>query len=490
MPERFEPGRALIVGGGITGLAAAHALRSHARPPRITVVETEPVFGGKITTERSNGFVIEAGPDSFITRKRAAVELVEELGLGDRLQGTRQRHRRVFVLKRGRLVPLPTGMTLLVPTRLGPVLRSPLLSPWGKVRLAFDLVRPARNSDADESLAGLVRRRFGREVLDTVAGPLLAGIHSADPDRLSIQATFPRFAEMERRHGSLIRAVRRALADAAGGLPSPTSARTTLSGGMDEMVTALVGRLRAAPPEAVRLRAGRQVTSLRRCGLEGEAANTWEATLSDGSTERAEVVVLAVPSAAAATILTGSEPGLAAELRRFPSSASAIVTLGFRRRDVAHPLDGYGWVVPTREGRRITACTWTSSKLEHRAPEGHVLLRVFVGGPRNQGLVELGDTALEELALSEVTSVVGPTGPPVVVRVHRVAGGNPLYEVGHLERLAALEATSPPGLVFAGAAFHGVGIPDCIESARRAALRSAEHLARLSPQPAVLAAAS
>lgn len=486
--------RVLIVGGGITGLTLAHTLRRQTAAPTVTLVEAAPRFGGKIATERLDGFVLEAGPDSFVTRKRAALELAEELGIAAQLRPTNPRHRKVYVLHRGRLEPLPEGMTLLVPTRLGPVLRSRLLSPWGKVRLLLDLVRPARREAGDESLAAFVRRRFGREVLETVAGPLLAGIHSADPERLSLQATFPRFAEMEQRYGSLIRAMRRARAahaqatgsqttlhDPARRLPTPTSARMTFEGGMDELITALVTRLSAAPPDTTRLLADRRVLGLRRSDESDEGSGAcWLATLSDGSTVEADAVALAVPAAAAARLLEAEDPRLAEDLAGFPVSPSAIVSLGFRRRDVPHPLDGFGLVVPAQEGWRISACTWTSTKLEGRAPDDHVLLRVYLRGPSDPDPAVSDDATLTRIAVEEMAAVLGRDGfpgPPVLARVHRVVG-NPLYEVGHRERLAAVEAACPPDLLLAGAAFHGVGLPDCIESARRVAKTLIAHLAR------------
>lgn len=524
LPERPR-GRVLIVGGGVTGLSLAHFLRRpgpRGDTPPVTVVEASPSFGGKVATDRTDGFVLEVGPDSFVTRKRAALELVEELGLASRLRGTNPDHRRVYVLHRGRLAPLPEGMTLLVPTRLGPVLRSPLLSPWGKVRMALDLVRPARRGDDDESLASFVRRRFGREVLDTVAGPLLAGIHSTDPERLSLHATFPRFAEMERRHGSLIRAVRRAraahrravqtareetshLQDPARRLPSPTSARMTLAGGMDELVTALVDRLSAeatdpSSMDRVRLLPGRRLVGLTRRARESEAGSltevgpVWVAALDDGSVVDADTVVLATPAAAAARVVGTEAPDLASNLGRFGTSPSVIVSLGFRRRDVPHPLDGFGLVVPAAEGRRITACTWTSTKFEGRAPEDHALLRVFLGGPRNTEMVELDDETLLRTATEELGAILGgPEGfaaPPVLTRVHRLRDGNPLYEVGHWQKLAAAQRACPPGLFLAGSAFHGVGIPDCIDSARRTARRVRDYLGRQDPESTAWAEAS
>jgi len=492
LPDR-PAGRVLIVGGGITGLALAHHLWTHSGqepPPKITVVEAAPGFGGKIVTDRLDGFVVEGGPDSFVTRKSAALELVEELGLDDRLQGTNPRHRKVYVLHRGRLTPLPEGMTLLVPTRLTPVLRSPLLSPWGKVRLFLDWLRPARRSQADESLGSFVRRRFGREVLEKVAGPLLAGIYSADPERLSLQATFPHFAEMERHHGSLIRAVRRIRAERVGRLPSPTSTRVTLTGGMGELVTTLVNRLHTAPGHEVRLLAGRRVEGLTRRARESDLGPLWVAALSDGTACDADAVVLATPAAAGARLLRTEEPRLSAELSQLPTAPGAMVSLGFRRRDVAHPLDGFGLLVPARERRRISACTWTSTKFEHRAPADHVLMRVFLRGAVEQDALQLDDATLARVAGEEIDELLGIAAPPVLTRVHRVRGGNPQYEVGHRERLASLEAACPPGLFLAGAAFHGVGLPDCIESARRTAVCVRDHLERSIHRPQRLAAAS
>lgn len=477
------PGRVVVVGGGITGLAVAHFLSRPGKgtgdvpappPLKVTVVEAAPAMGGKVRTEYLAGFTLEVGPDSFVTRKPAALGLVQELGLGPRLRPTNERNQRVYVVHRGRLTPLPEGMTLLVPSRLGPVLRTPLLSWRGKARLALDLVLPSRRGTGDESLGAFVRRRFGREVLDRVAGPLLAGIHSADPERLSLLATFPRFAEMERGHGSLIRAVRRLRADRARArrLPSPTSARTSLAGGMGELVDALAGHLRALPPERLDLRTGRPARVLVPPTDDG----AWRVLLAGGEELVADHVVLALPAAGAGRLVTPLDASLGAGLEALPAASGAAVSLGLRRQDVAHPLDGFGLVVPAAEGRRITACTWSSTKFEDRAPPGHVLLRAFVGGARGGVYTELADEDLVTLALEELGELLGITGPPVVARVHRYRGGAPLYEVGHRQRVAALEEALPTGLHLAGSAFHGVGLPDCIEDARRTAARIAERL--------------
>jgi oxygen-dependent protoporphyrinogen oxidase len=295
---------------------------------------------------------------------------------------------------------------------------------------------------------------------------------------------------MERHHGSLIRAVRRARAERVGRLPSPTSARMTLAGGMDELVAALVNHLRTAPGSQVRLLAGRRVTGLTRRLRESDLGPVWVASLSDGSACDADAVVLATPAAAAARVLQTQEPRLASDLSRLPTAPAAMVSLGFGRPDVPHPLDGFGVLVPRRENRRISACTWSSTKFEHRAPADHVLLRVFLGGSHHRELVHLDDATLARVALDEMSEMLGITSPPTLARVHRVRGGNPQYEVGHRQRVAALETACPPGVFLAGAAFHGVGIPDCIESARRTAVRVSDHLEHRARTHTPLAAAS
>lgn len=463
--------RIVVVGGGIAGLAAAHRLlelEAHSGAPvDITICEASSRLGGAIRTERSDGYLIEAGPDSFLTEKPWALALCERLGLADRLIATELDRRQVFVARGGRLHPLPEGFGLLAPTRLGPVLQSRLFSWRGKVRIAMDLLLPRGPVQDDESLAAFVRRRLGGEVLERVAQPMVAGIYTADPETLSLAATIPRFLELERRYRSVIRGLRRSRPLSA----APAQQRSifvTLADGMETLVTALASRL---PTRAVH--PGNRVVSLD-CtyGARGHPL-AYTVGLADGSTLGTDGIVLAAGAYHAAGLLAGLDPDLSGLLRSIPYASSATVTLAYRRDEIAHPLDGVGVVVPQSERRPILACTFSSMKFPGRAPAGCVLLRVLLGGALQAGVLDQDDTWLAHTATQEVAALLGATGTPHLVRVHRHPQAIPQYLVGHLDRVAAIEARAAhhPALALAGAAYRGIGIPDCIRSGEEAAER-------------------
>jgi oxygen-dependent protoporphyrinogen oxidase len=398
---------------------------------------------------------------------------VEELGLGGELlalHGGGGGGGRVLVLRKGRLEELPAGLQLVVPTDLREVFRSRLLSFSGKVRVALDLLRrPTGGSEAaDEAVAPFLRRHFGAEYVDRIAGPLLAGIHATDPERLSLRAAFPQLPALAARHGSLVRGARRS---PEGGGPS----RVGLSRGMGSLVDALVRQL---DEEGVELATGRPVAALDPLAGPGPHPRV-RLTLAGGATLEADGAVLATPPGAAASLLASAAPEAARALREIPATTTATVSLGFRRGDVGHPLDALGFLVAAGEGRAIGGCTFSSSKFPGRAPAGTVLLRAYLGtGPGSGRAAELpaDDDALAALALADLREVLGLTGEPLLVRVHRFPAANPQYLVGHRERVAAVEAavdsaTRLPPLALAGAAYHGLGIPDCIAGGRRAAER-------------------
>lgn len=477
-PPTMRTPRVAVVGGGIAGLAAAWELRRTALAGGgavdVRLVEAAPRLGGRMATERRDGFLVEAGPDSFVVRKPAAVELAREVGLGERLVGTVPEHQRVWLLRRGRLVEVPPGMGV-VPCRLAPVFASEVLSWRGKLRLSLDLVLPRRRGAGDESLGAFLRRRFGREALEGFAGPLLAGIYSADPETLSLEATFPHFAAIERHRGSLIRGLRGA------GEGSPTSARVAPLGGMGELVAALAAQLTEGGGDGlggrVEVTTGRRVVRLEPGVGEGGPAAPWRVVLDDGSAFLADAVILALPAFAAAPLVAPFAPQLAAGLGAVAYVSTATVTLAVREADLGRPLDGYGFVVPAAEGRRITAATFSSAKLPGRAPAGAALVRVFLGGPRGAALLDRDDDELVAIAREELAALWGLAGTPRFALVHRHPRATPRYDVGHRERVAALEAAVPPGLHLAGAAYRGLGIPDCISSGRRAAQDAARGVA-------------
>jgi protoporphyrinogen/coproporphyrinogen III oxidase len=463
--------RVVVVGGGIAGLAAAHRLTEQAGagglPLTLTVCEAAGRLGGTIRTERTpDGLLIEAGPDSFISEKAWALALADRLGLGPRLCRTDDRYRRTYVVRGGGLEPLPDGFLLLAPARLAPFVGSRLFSWRGKLRMALDLVLPRRPADGDESLASFVTRRLGREALERVAEPLVAGIYTATPERLSLAATMPRFLARKRQHRSLILGLRRSAAarEVAGASGARWSLFVTLTGGMAELVETLAARL---PAGSVRL--GCPVVGVDR----GGAGERWRVRLGDGTATGADAVVLAGEAHRMAPLVAGFDPELARLLGGIGYASSATVTLAYPRAAIGHPLDGFGFVVPRGEGRAALACTFSSVKYPGRAPEGTVLLRAFLGGARAEDVLAHDDARLVLLAEADLAGLLRITGPPLLARVARHPASMPQYEVGHLDRVASIEARlrSWPGLALAGGAYRGVGIPDCIHSGEDAAER-------------------
>lgn len=478
MQRTSEEPHVAIIGGGIGGLSTAYHLQQQGNVA-YTLIESASAWGGKITTEMKGGFVMESGPDSFITQKPAGVRLCRELGLEGRLLGTNDERRKVYVLDGGRLRALPEGVMLVIPTRFTPFVLSPLISLPGKARMGLDLFIPRRRENGDESLADFIRRRLGQEALDKIAEPLMAGIHVADAERLSLNSTFPRFVDLERKYRSLIKGImiqkRRA--------PQPHDQRTslfvTLRDGLQEMVTALVAHL------AGELRLNSRVVRLDVVpDSTAQGSTVYRMQLESGQTVRANAVVLATPAYVAADLLEPTHQTLATKLRAIRHVSTATVSLGYRRAEFEHPLNGFGFVVPVRETTRLMACTWTSSKFSGRAPSDHVLVRAFIGGPYNEALVDLDDVALVQMVRDELRAIMGVSAKPVITSLRRWHRGNPQYDVGHLERVDEIDALAStlPGLHLTGSAYRGVGIPDCIEQGKTTAqavqAAIAQHVAR------------
>jgi protoporphyrinogen/coproporphyrinogen III oxidase len=455
--------RVAIVGGGIAGLAAARRLEELRADAGLVLVERGSSLGGKILTERTGGFVIEAGPDSFLSRKERGPGLCEELGLGEELVGRRPESPRTFVRRHGALHPLPAGLTGMIPTDLDALADGTLLSPEGHERLAAEIDLPAAPPDGDESIASFVSRRLGREAYETLVEPLMTGIYAGDGDMLSLQATFPGLRALELEHGSLIRGLLAQPSPPQGGLPAFVSLRP----GMDVLVTALIDRL-----ERTAFRTGTSATSVER------RADGYRVVLDGGKTLEADGVVVATPAFAAAELLAELDTDLATAHAEIPYASSALVSLGYRPDDVPHPLDGYGYVVPRSEGSDVIACTWTSSKWEGRAPEGSALIRVYAGRYGGRDVSAAPDDELIALAREEVR-LLGITAEPQLTRVHRWPRSMPQYVLGHLDRMERIDAAleEHPGLAVAGAAYRGVGIPDCIRSGEDAAETIARALA-------------
>jgi oxygen-dependent protoporphyrinogen oxidase len=470
--------RIVIIGGGITGLAAAHRLvecnRGSGKQLDLTMLEAGNRLGGIIHTRERDGFLLESGPDSFISEKPAALELAKRLGLESQLIQTNDQHRRSFIVRGRRLLPVPEGFHLLAPSRFWPFVKSDLFSWPGKARMALDLLLPRRDVNGerdadDESLAQFVRRRLGREALDRVAQPMVGGIYTADPERLSLRATMPHFLEMERDQRSLIRALRKQNKSAtlAGDSMSETSgARYSLFLSFERGMQTLVDQLSNKLSE-VRIDLKTRVESLEL----DKSLNEWQVRLGDGRVIDADAVCIAVPASVAANLLRESNAELAAELAAIPYASSATINLAYKRDDIPHPLNGFGFVVPFIEKRSLIACTFSSVKFAGRAPKGHVLLRAFVGGALQPEMFELSEEDLLSRLYSDLRDLLGIERAPLFAEVSKWERAMPQYHVGHLERVARIGArvASLPGLVLAGNAYSGPGVPDCIRSGETAA---------------------
>ena len=449
-----------IVGGGIAGLAAAYELQR--RGVSVQVLEAAARVGGVISSDRFDGWVVDGGPDSMLVQKPAAVALCRDLGLGDRLIHTLP-PRTAYVMRAGLLHPLVEGSFLGFPLTAAGLIRSPIFSAAGKMRMALEPFMPRRSGDEDESIGAFVRRRFGKEAVDYLAEPLLAGIHAGDVERLSIRALFPRLVDAEHHAGSVLRAFR-----ALRSRPSSNGAFVSLPGGTGELIDTLATALDGTICLDVRVNALHRIGMLR-------------IETSRGPID-ARAVILAVPAYVAGSLLRGFDTTLAAFCDAVPYASTATVALGFRREHVAHPLAGTGFVVPRIERRGLLAATWISSKWPGRAPEGHVLLRGFLGGGRDPHRLDDSDQMLIDTTRHELGALLGISGEPLFVRVYRFTKQSPQYEVGHLERVAQIEQrlAAIPGVFVTGSGFRAIGIPDCVADARATAAIAAGYVSSAS----------
>jgi protoporphyrinogen/coproporphyrinogen III oxidase len=482
------PRTVAIIGGGISGLATAFALQEQAAAAGLslhcTVLEAGTTWGGKIVTHRVGDLVTEAGPDSFLSQKPAGLELCAKLGLSDRLINTNETGKKAFVYSRGRLRELPEGLVVIAPSQIGAFLRSGLLSWTGLGRMSLDVLLPAKRlrEGEDESLASFFRRRFGREAFEQLMEPLMAGIYAGDAEQMSVAATFPRFQELEQQHGSVIRGMM-AARQARSREELPGVKRTmfvSLKNGLTELVTALVDRL---TQRGVALRAGSTVEALR---VRSHQLNRWmyDLIVEDGSSLSVESLVLATPAYVSANLLRPLTPIAGGLLDLIPYASTATVAMAFPASSVARVVEGFGFVVPRVEGRDLLAATWTSLKWPHRAPPEQVLIRCYVGGVGREGVLELEDRALIARVRSELAGLCGLTAEPHFMEVNRWMKAMPQYTIGHLDRLHQVEAALSRygGVVLTGAAYRGVGIPDCIRDGTLAAQRVVRYLSGV-PEP-------
>jgi oxygen-dependent protoporphyrinogen oxidase len=456
----------VVIGGGITGLSAAWFLQTHGCNEYM-ILESSPKWGGKVQTEHVEtevgNFVIEYGPDSFITQKPQGVNLAKSLGLDSELLPTNDANRRVYVVNKGKLTPMPDGMMLIIPTRFMPFATSPLISIPGKLRMGLEPFIPAKNQDEDESLANFVRRRLGQEAVDKLAEPLLSGIYNTAAEQQSLMATFPRFRAIENKYGSLTRGMIAAKNHAP--QSKKQSLFVSMREGMGQIISALIDNLTGD------MRLNANVESISK-----NIAGGYEIHLGNGDIIQTDAVVITVPAHPAAQLIRKLEPEIASILESIPYVSTGTMSLAYRNADLPMPLNGFGIVVPRTEKRPINAITWSSSKLEHRAPDGFSLIRVFFGGARSPQTMDLETDELLGVVQGQLRELMEITATPYFTKTCRWRAAVPQYHVGHVEAINRLEALLPTGLYVAGGAYRGAGLPDCIASAERAALKTIETL--------------
>lgn len=459
--------RVAIIGGGISGLSAAYALEEKRRagaPLEYVVFESSPRLGGVLVTDHVDGCIVEAGPDSFLTEKPWATDLCKQIGLGDQLIGSNDSDRKTYIVTHRKLVVMPDGLMFMVPTKIMPTVLSPLFSWRTKFRMAAEWFHPPRKATGDETVAQMVERHYGPEMVDLLADPLLSGVYGGEASQLSVRSVLPRFADMESQFGSLGRAMlasRKKMKAAAKGPARPLF--TSLKDGMQQMIDALVARL---DPSA--LRTASPVESL----LPHSDGNSWTVCARHQS-DRFDAVILATPTQAAALVLQSSSEKLAQELAGIQYGSSVTVTLGYDEKVRRSLPPGFGFLVPRSEGRRMLAATFVHNKFPHRAPENRAIVRCFLGGARDEQILKSTEEEILQIVRRELREIIGLTAEPLFARVYKWKSAMAQYTVGHFDRLQRIESLRQqlPTLALAGNGYSGIGVPDCVRSGNEAAAR-------------------
>jgi len=455
--------RIAIIGGGISGLSAAYTIEEKRRsgtPVEYVLFESQPRLGGVLVTERVEGCLVEAGPDSFLTEKPWAADLCTQLGLGDQLIGSNDSERKTYILVKNKLVVMPDGLMFMVPTKIMPTVLSPLFSARTKLRMATEWFHPRRRSSDDETVAEMVARHYGPEMVEVLADPLLSGVYGGEASQLSVRAVLPRFADMESKHGSLGRAMlsaRKKMGAAPKGPARPLF--TSLKDGMQQMTDALVAAL---DPTALKTSV---LVELVTRELDG-----W--TVSAGyQTDQFDAVIVATPTPAAALVLQSTDQNLSTELGSIHYSSSVTVTLGYDEKVRGALPPGFGFLVPRSAGRRLLAATFVHNKFPHRAPDDRALLRCFFAGSNAENIWQLSDDEIIAIVRTELQQIVGLRAEPLFARVYKWKSAMAQYGVGHLDRLDRIERLRQqlPGLALAGNGYRGIGVPDCVRSGQDAA---------------------
>jgi protoporphyrinogen/coproporphyrinogen III oxidase len=455
--------RIAIIGGGVSGLSAAYTIdekRQSGTPVEYVLFEASPRLGGVLITERVDGCLVEGGPDSFLTEKPWASDLCNKIDLGDQLIGSNDLARKTYIVARGKLVEIPDGLMFMVPTKIMPTVRSPLFSLGTKLRMAVEWFRPPRKTSEDETVAEMVKRHYGSEMVELLADPLLCGIYGGDASQLSVRAVLPRFADMESEHGSLGRAMLKARKKKNAAADVPTRpVFTSLKGGMQQMTDALISRL-----DANAIKKSTTVLSVIRQN------NGW--TVCAGyQTDHFDAVIIAIPAHAAADVLQGVDENLCRDLGEIQYSSSVTVTLGYDEKVRRALPPGFGFLVPRSEGHHMLAATFVHNKFPYRAPENRALVRCFLGGARDEEILQASDEEIRRIVRNELRHIIDLSADPLFARVFKWKFAMAQYSVGHLERLQRIEARRQTlsGLALAGNGYNGIGVPDCIRSGADAA---------------------
>ena len=450
--------KVVIIGGGMAGLAAAYKLKNSAPEFDITIVEASNQLGGKVSTERVDGFVIESGADCFLARKPRGIGLCEELGIADQLVGRDPDHAKTFVLRHGRLHPLPEGLSGMIPTNLDALTNSTLLSETAVSQIAAEPNLPPQPENGDESVASFVSRRLGQEAFDNLIEPLMGGIYAGQANQLSLAATFPQLRQLELKHGSLLKGL-------TNRAPAKTEAKyppfVSFPDGMQTLVDALVAQL-----DGVEILLNTAVTQIEKTVNGYRLMVNGKSPISD---LQSQAIILTTPAFVNSQLLADLDSELSNTLGEIPYASSALVNFVFDEAEVPE-LDGYGYVIPRVEKREALACTWTSRKWHNHAPDGKLLLRVYIGRYGQADVTKYDDARLISIAQNELKETLDINTEPEFHRIIRYPRAMPQYNMGHLDRIEDIEAqlANHPGLFMAGAMFRGVGIPDCILSGETA----------------------
>ncbi len=467
--------RVAIIGAGISGLTCALRLeelrKQNGIDLEVSIYDSAPRAGGAIETEIRDGFILEKGPDSFISEKSWVLDLCKKLGIDSEILDTQNENRRVFVAKNGRLIALPEGFYLIAPTQMASFAAAPLFSTLGKIRMASEIFIPGRPTDTDESIASFIRRRFGKEALERVGQPMIAGIYSGDPERLSLSATMPKFKELERQYGSVIRGLIKSAKERK--IPQTVSGPRygfflSFHKGMETLIRSITSVL---PKETLHLNS--------RVKIEGrDPLGNWVLSDQDGRRQVFDAICLSISARQAAAFIRNTDPAFADKLEGLYFESVATLNLAYKKTQISHALNSFGFVVPAVEKKSLMACTFVSQKYRNRSPEDYALLRAFIGGAFGREFFEMSDKDLKKSVTHDLGKLLGIVGEPRFHTITRYSKTLPQYAVNHKQWVSQIEesAKTHPGLFLTGASYRGTGITNCVKDAELEADKIYERL--------------